>query len=94
MQSQLNPYTRKNRNTKLLENHKAHGNKQLNKKTKRWKLDVLYSMVATRAVSHFEMSALNAAASENAVGVHVNAVEVEPEHKKKRKPKIVRKPQR
>ena len=38
------------------------------------------------------MSALNAAASANAVGVHVNAVDVEPEQEKK-KPKIVREPQ-
>ena len=37
-------------------------NRQLNKKTKRWKLDVLESMVVTRAVSHFEMFALNALA--------------------------------
>ena len=50
-------------------------------------------MSVTRAVSHFEMSALNAAAFRNAVGVHVNAVAVEPEHKKKRTPKIVREPQ-
>ena len=42
-------------------------------------------MVVTRAVSHFEMSALNAAAPKNAVGVHVIAVDVEPEHKKKKK---------
>ena len=47
-------------------------------------MDVLLCMVVTRAVSHFEMSALNAAAEENAVGVHVNAVAVEPEHKKKK----------
>jgi hypothetical protein len=39
------------------------------------------------------MSALNAAAFQNAVGVHVNAVDVEPEQEKKRNPKIVRKPQ-
>jgi len=39
------------------------------------------------------MSALNAAAPLNAVGAYVNAVDVEPEHKKKRKPKIVREPQ-
>ena len=45
-------------------------------------------MVVARAVSHFEMSTLNAAASANAVGVHVNAVAVEPEHKKKRNPKL------
>ena len=60
----------------------------------RWKLDVLYCMDVTRVVFHFEMSALNAAAYSNAVGVHVNAVTVEPEHKKKRTPKIVREPQR
>jgi len=40
-------------------------------------------MDVTRAVSHFEMSALNAAARPNAVGVYVNAVDVEIEHKKK-----------
>ena len=40
------------------------------------------------------MSALNAAADLNAAGVHVNAVAVEPEHKKKRTPKIVREPQK
>ena len=57
----------------------------------RWKLDPLYCMVVTRVVFHFEMSPLNAAAPLNAAGVHVNAVVVEPEHKK---PKIVRKPQR
>ena len=83
MQLQLNPNTRKKEHPKLLENHKAHENKQLNKKTERWKLDVLYRMSITRAVSHFEMSALNAASCSNAVGVHVNAVAVEPEHKKK-----------
>ena len=56
-------------------------------------MDVLYSMVVTRAVFHFEMSALNASAYINAVGVHVNAVAVEPKHKKKKKnPKIVREP--
>ena len=47
-------------------------------------MDVLYPMFVTRAVSHFEMSALNASAPKNAVGVHVNAVAVEPEHKKKK----------
>ena len=35
------------------------------------------------------MSALNAAAPTNAAGVHVNAVAVEPEHKKKRNPKLL-----
>ena len=65
----------------------------MNKKTKKWKLDVLYCMSVTRAVSHFEMSALNAAAPKNAVGVHVNVVAVEPDHKIKRTPKIVREPQ-
>ena len=89
MQLQLNPNTRKKRTPKIVrEPQKAHGIKQLNKKTKRWKLDVLDSMAVTRAVSHFEMSALNAAAPLNAVGVHVNAVAVEPEHKKKRNPKL------
>jgi len=67
----------------LLENHKLSRNKQLNKKTNKWKSDVLHSMVVTRAVSHFEMSALNAAVLWNAVGVHVNAVAVEPEQEKK-----------
>ena len=50
-------------------------------------------MDVTRVVFHFEMSALNASALANTVGVHVNAVAVEPEHKKKRKLKIVREPQ-
>ena len=49
----------------------------------RWKLDVLHFMVITRAVSHFEMSALNTLAEPNAVGKHVSAVAVEPEHQKK-----------
>jgi hypothetical protein len=49
-------------------------------------------MSVTRFVIHFEMSALNAVAPENAVGVYVNAVDVEPEQEKK-KPKIVREPQ-
>jgi len=40
-------------------------------------------MVVTAAVSHFEMSALNAEAYLNAVGVHVNAVDVEPEQGEK-----------
>jgi len=40
-------------------------------------------MVVTRAVSHFEMSALNAAASLNAVGAYVKAVDVEPEQEEK-----------
>ena len=61
----------------------------MNKKTKRWKLDVLCFMVVTRVVFHFEMSALNAVAPENAVGVYVNAVDVEPEHKKKGNPKLL-----
>ena len=65
----------------------------MNKKTKKWKSDVLRNMVVTRAVSHFEMSLLNVTAPSNAVGVHVNAVAVEPEHKKKRKLKIVKKTQ-
>jgi len=55
-------------------------------------LDVLAYMVVTRAVTHFEMSALNATAPVNAVGVYVNAVDVEPEQEKK-KPKIVREQQ-
>ena len=63
----------------------------MNKNTNRWKLDVLVSMSVTRFVIHFEMSALNAVAPENAVGVYVNAVDVEPEQEKK-KPKIVREP--
>ena len=41
-------------------------------------------MVVTWPVSHFEMSALNLVVEENAVGVYVNAVDVEPEHKKKK----------
>ena len=41
----------------------------MNKKTKRWKLNVLPYMFVTLAVTHFEMSALNAAAYSNAVGV-------------------------
>ena len=57
----------------------------------RWKLDVLSSMVVTRAVFHFERSALKLRAKLNAAGVHVNAVAVEPQEKKK--PKIVREPQ-
>ena len=81
------------RNPKLSENHKLM-EQAIEKKTKRRKLDVLEFMDVTRAVSHFEMSALNALAEENAVGVHVNAVAVEPEHKKKRTPKIVREPQK
>ena len=52
-------------------------------------MDALISIVATRAVSHFEMSALNATAKRNAVGVHVNAVAVEPKHKKKEHPKML-----
>ena len=48
-------------------------------------MDVLYAMFVTRAVSQFEMSALNASAPENAVGVHVNAVAVKPEQEKERK---------
>ena len=60
----------------------------MNKKTKRWKLDVLYAMFVTRTVFHFEMSALNARAYRNAAGVYVNAVDVEPEHMKKRNPKL------
>ena len=51
-------------------------------------MDVLSYIVVTRPVSHFEMSALNAAAYLNAVGVYVNAVAVEPKHKKKRNPKL------
>ena len=46
-------------------------------------MDVLYAMVVTRAVTHFEMSALNAAAPLNAVGEYVNAVDVEPVTRKK-----------
>jgi hypothetical protein len=61
----------------------------IEQKTKRWTLDVLSFIVITRAVSHFEMSALNAAARENTVGAYVNAVAVEPEHKKKRNPKLL-----
>ena len=88
----MNP-NKKKRTPKIVRKPQSSWNKQLNKKTKTWKLDVLEYMLVTRAVSHFEMSALNAAAEENAVGVHVNAVAVEPEHKKKRTPKIVREPQ-
>ena len=69
---------------KLSENHKSSWNQQLSKKTKRWKSDVLRYMVVTRAVSHFEMSALNAAAPRNAVGVQGNAVAVEPRTKEKK----------
>ena len=46
-------------------------------------MDVLPSMFVTCAVSHFEMSDLNARACQNAVGVYVNTVDVEPERKKK-----------
>jgi hypothetical protein len=35
-------------------------------------LDVLPAMIVTAAVSHFEMSALNAAAPQNAVGVYMS----------------------
>jgi len=35
------------------------------------------------------MSALNLVVEENAVGVYVNAVDVEPEHKKKGNPKLL-----
>ena len=52
-------------------------------------MDVLESISVTRFVIHFEMSALNAVALENAVGVYVNAVDVEPEHKKKGNPKLL-----
>ena len=58
MQLMLNP-KKKKRNSKLLVNS---WNKQLNKKTKRWKLDVLFSISVTLAVAHFEMSTLNAVA--------------------------------
>ncbi len=74
----VEPVTRK-KETQNCQRTTSSWNKQLNKKTKRWKSDVLASMVATRAVSHFEMSALNAAASSNAVGVDVNADDVQPE---------------
>ena len=90
----VEPEHKKKRKPKIVRKPQRSWNKQLNKKTKRWKLDVLNFIVVTRAVSHFEMSALNAAAESNAVGVHVNAVAVEPEEKKKRKLKIVKKPQK
>ena len=52
-------------------------------------LNVLYPMSVTRAVSHFEISALNATALPNAVGVYVNAVDVEPKQEKNRNPKLL-----
>jgi len=64
----------------------------LNTKAKGWKLNVLFFMVVTAAVTHFEMSTLNAAALRNAAGVYVNAVAVDRTQEKK-KPKIVREPQ-
>ena len=45
----------------------------VNMKTQRWMLNVLFSIVVTAAVPHFEMSALNAEASRNTEGVYVNA---------------------
>ena len=48
----------------------------MNKKIKRWRLNVLESMDVTAAVTHFEISALNAEAPLKAVGVYVNAVDV------------------
>ena len=70
MQLQLNPNTQKKKTPKLSENHKLM-EQAIEKKTKRRKLDVLEFMDVTRAVSHFEMSALNATAPLNAAGVHV-----------------------
>ena len=58
-----------------------------NKKEKRRKWNVLSRMVVTSAVSHFEMSALNALMLLNAVEV----VDVDPKQEKE-KNKIVREP--
>jgi hypothetical protein len=47
-------------------------------------------MVVTRAVTHFEMSALNAAALKNAVGVHMSMqLMLNPNTEKKRDPKLL-----
>ena len=52
-------------------------------------MNVLFPMVVTAAVTHFEMSALNARALRNTAEVYVNAVDVEPEQEKKqRNPKL------
>ena len=45
----------------------------VNMKTQRWMLNVLFSIVVTAAMPHFEMFALNAEASRNTEGVYVNA---------------------
>ena len=68
MQLQLNQ-TEEKKTSKIVRIPQAHGTSQLNKKAKRWTLDVLAIMVVTAAVTHFEMSALNLVAEENAVGV-------------------------
>ena len=63
----------------------------VNMKTQRWMLNVLFSIVVTAAVPHFEMSALNAEASRNTEGVYVNA-QLMLARKTKGKNKIVREP--
>ena len=52
----------------LSENHKLM-EQSIEQETKRWQLHVLLFMFVTAAVTQFEMSALNAAAKRNAVGV-------------------------
>ena len=49
-------------------------------------MDVLVFMFVTAAVTHFEMSALNAATPANAVGVY--AVDVDVDRKKRKKSQI------
>ena len=63
----------------------------VNMKTQRWMLNVLFSIVVTAAVTHFEMFALNAEASRNTERVYVNA-QLMLARKTKGKNKIVREP--
>ena len=59
----------------------------VNMKTQRWMLNVLFSIVVTAAVPHFEMSALNAEASRNTEGVCQCTVDVGRKRKTKEKNK-------
>ena len=93
MQLQLNPNKKKRKLKIVREPQKLIEQAIEQEDNERWKVDVLPDMSVTRAVSHFEMSALNAGALRNAAGVHMKAVAVEPEQEKK-KLKIVRKPQK
>jgi len=81
MQLMLNP-NKKKKETQNCQRTTSSWNKQLRT------LDVLSSISVTRPVTHFEMSALNAKAYSNAVGVCVNAVAVEPNKKEKKPPKL------